>query len=164
MKKKLLDYVIIFLICFFIAPFLLYIILSSSLFNKYTLYFNKIIYLKLYMRLAFIGLFIFLLIKLFSYLLKILIERRPTFKAKLISIEKLDSKSLNMGIIKNEWDSTENYAVKFKHNDEIIDITISKENIKSDLTTDEHPYVEYQYIDLIKLFNKFLNIKVHTKK
>lgn len=164
MKKKLLDYVIIFLICFFIAPFLLYIILSSSLFDKYNLYFNKIIYLKLYIRLAFIGLIVFLGIKLVKYLLKILIKGRPIFKARLISIEKIDLKSSTLRIIKNEWDSTENYAVKFKHNDEIIDITISKEHIKSDLTTDEHPYVEYQYIDLIKLFNKFLNIKVHTKK
>ncbi|UZW15757.1 hypothetical protein OSC52_08035 [Clostridium pasteurianum] len=163
MKKKLLDYVIIFVICFFISPIILYIFLNSSFFNKYNLYFDTIVYIKMYYRLTFSGLFILSLIQLFNYLFKKLISRRPVVKANLISIEKICTMPTNFTIIK-DTECIENYIVKFKHNDEIIDITISKKNIKSDLTSDEKPYVEYQYIDLINLFNKFLNIKVHTKK
>lgn len=163
MKKKLLDYVIIFVICFFISPVILYIFLNSSFFNEYNLYFNIIVYIKMYYRLTFSGIFIFLLIKFFNYLFKKLIEKRPIVKANLISMEKICTIPENFIMIRNN-ECMENYIVKFKHNDEIIDITISKKDIKSDLTSDEKPYVEYQYIDLINLFNKFLNIKVHTKK
>ena len=164
MKKKLLDYIIIFVICFFMSPGILYFFLSSTFFNKYNLYFDTIIYIKLYFRLIFIGLFIFLLINFFKYVFKRLLDGRPVVKANLISIEKTCTIPSNLGLIKDYSICNENYTVKFKHNDEIIDITISKEDIKSDLKSGETPYVEYQYIDLINLFNKFLNIKVHTKK
>ncbi|MFT8315631.1 MAG: hypothetical protein ABF633_15480 [Clostridium sp.] len=164
MKKKLLDYITIFIICYIIAPGILYFFLNSSFFNKYNLYFNIIVYIKLYYRLAFIGLFILLLIKLSKYLLKKLVDGRPIVKANLISIEKTCTTPSNLKILKDDLQCTENYIVKFKHNDEIIDVTISKQDIKSDLNSGEKPYVEYQYIDLINLFNKFLNIKVHTKK
>lgn len=164
MKKKLLDYIIIFVICFFISPIILYFFLISTFFNKYNLYFNAIIYIKLYYTLAFIGLFILLLINLLKYLSKKLLDEIPVVKTNLISIEKTYTQPLNFRLIKNYSMSNENYTVKFIHNDKIMHISISKESIKSDLKSDEKPYVEYQYIDLINLFNKFLNIKVHTKK
>lgn len=163
MKKKLLDYVIIFVICFFISPIIFYLFLKSSFFNMYNLYFDAIIYIKMYYRLLFTGLTILLAVELSKYLLKKLIEKRPIEKANLISIEKICIMPSTFTIISNA-EYVENYIVKFKHNNEIIDVTISKKDIKSDLLSGEKPYVEYQHFDLINLFNKFLNIKVHTKK
>lgn len=129
----------------------------------YNLYFDAIIYIKMYYRLLFTGLTILLAVELSKYLLKKLIEKRPIEKANLISIEKICIMPSTFTIISNA-EYVENYIVKFKHNNEIIDVTISKKDIKSDLLSGEKPYVEYQHFDLINLFNKFLNIKVHTKK
>ncbi|WP_026882867.1 hypothetical protein [Clostridium akagii] len=164
MKKKLLDYVIILLLCFLVAPVALYFILSSSEFDIYNLYYAKTAYIEMYLKIALVGLLLFILVKLLNKILFRVLTSRPTEKAKLISIEKIDISSLGSSLpgVSNELE--EIYTIKFKHNNEIIDITISKENVKNDLSKEDSPYVEYQHINLIKIFNKFLNIKVHTKK
>lgn len=164
MKKKLLNYVIILSICFLIAPALLYFILNSSEFSKYNLYYDKSVYIGLYLKLTILGFLLFILMKAIGKLLFKILTNVPTEKAKLISIEKINIESFGITLSPDESNALEEiYSIKFKHNDEIIDITVSKESVKNDLTKEEYPYVEYQHINLIKIFNKFLNIKVHTK-
>ncbi len=164
MKKKLLDYVIILLLCFLVAPAAFYFILSSSEFNIYNLYYAKTAYIEMYLKIALAGLFLFVLVKLLNKILFRVLTSRPTEKAKLISIEKIDVSSIGLSLIGDSDGFDEIYNIKFKHNNKIIDITISKENVQNDLNKEDSPYVEYQHINLIKIFNKFLNIKVHTKK
>lgn len=164
MKKILLDYVIILLLCFLVAPAALYFILNSSAFDTYNLYYAKTAYIEMYLKIAAVGLVIFVLVKILNKILFRMLTSRPTEKAKLISIEKIDIGSLGLSLTGDSAKPEEIYNIKFKHNNEIIDITISKENVKKDLSKEDSPYVEYQHINLIRIFNKFLNIKVHTKK
>lgn len=165
LKKKIFDYTIIFSICFIVAPLLLYCFLASSLFDKYNLYFsNKFVYLYMYLIIATIGAITFILVKLSKYFIKNIVNTRPIIKAELISIEKVDIKALTLGILEVDPELEDVYDIKFKHNNEIIHTTISKHELKKDLVKDEHPYVEYQYFYLTNIFNKFHNIKVHTKK
>ena len=164
MKKKLLDYVIILLLCFLVAPAAFYFILNSSEFDTYNLYYAKTVYIEMYLKIALVGLFLFVLVKILNKILFRILTRRPTEKAKLISIEKIDISSLGLSLSGVSDKPEEIYNIKFKHNNKIIDITISKENVKNDLSKEDSPYVEYQHINLIRIFNKFLNIKVHTKK
>lgn len=118
----------------------------------------------MYLKIALAGLFLFVLVKLLNKILFRVLTSRPTEKAKLISIEKIDVSSIGLSLIGDSDGFDEIYNIKFKHNNKIIDITISKENVQNDLNKEDSPYVEYQHINLIKIFNKFLNIKVHTKK
>lgn len=165
MKKKIIDYTIIFSICFIAAPLLLYYFLNSSLFNKYNLYFNNTaVYLYIYIALASSGALVYILFKLIRFFIKNIVNARPIIKAELISIEKIDVKSISLGILEIDPELDDLYDIKFKHNDEIIHTTISKNDLKKDLVKDEHPYVEYQYFYLANIFSKFHNIKVHTKK
>jgi hypothetical protein len=164
LKKKLLDYIIILLICFLVAPVALYFALNSSEFSKFNLYYDKSVYIGLYLKLSILGLILFVLIKAIDKILFKMLTKIPTEKSKLISIEKINIESFGISLSHDESTTLEEiYSIKFKHNDEIIDITVSKESVKNDLTKEESPYVEYQHINLIKIFNKFLNIKVHTK-
>lgn len=165
MKKKIFDYIIIFSICFLAAPFLLYLLLNSSYFSAYNLYFeNRLVYLYMYICVAFFGFIIFTLVKTSAAFIKNILKSRPVIKAELISIEKAEFKPVKLGIIEIDAELDEDvYNIKFKHKNEIINATILKSDIRNDLVKDECPYVEYQSLYLLKFFNKFLNIKVHTK-
>ncbi|MDD3223592.1 MAG: hypothetical protein PHX70_02615 [Clostridium sp.] len=164
MKKKLFDYIIILVLCFLLAPALLYVLLSCSLFDKFNLYFNRLMYIKIYMYIALLGIIFSALMMLIKRIVYTSLKNSPKEKAKIISIKKIDIEKIGFILDDTTKELNEVYNVKFKHNDEIIDITVSKKDIKEDLKKEEHPYIEYQYIKFTKIFNKFLNIKVHTKK
>lgn len=164
LKKKIFDYIIIFSVCFLAAPVLLYLLLNSSLFSVYNLYFkNRLIYLYIYLSAAALGLFVFVLAKALVLFVKNILKTSPVIKAELISIEKAEIKPVKLGIIEIDAELEDVYTIKFKHKNEIINATILKSDIQKDLIKDECPYVEYQSFYLLRLFNKFLNIKVHTK-
>lgn len=164
MKRKLLNILLILGIFFFLAPFILYFILNSSLYNEYNLYYSKADYISFYYDLMFLLLFFSALFFIFKYIFMKVLKREPFVKAELLSIEKLNLSSQNTLSVPSTNNHDDIYNVKFKHKNEIILLTVTKDAIKKDLSTGEHPYVEYQYFDLMKIFNKFHNIKVHTKK
>lgn len=164
MKKKLLSYIIILLICFVASPAIFYFALSSSEFNSFNLYYDKTVYILLYLKIALFGLLLIVAAKVIDKLLFKILSNMPIKKSKLISIEKINIASLDINLPSETSASFEEiYSIKFKHNNKIIDLTISKDNLKNDLNKEDCPYVEYQYVNLIIFFNKFLNIKVHTK-
>ena len=162
MKKKLLDYMLILSIVFFVTPAVLYLILSSSLYNEYNLFYNKYFYIYAYYNLVFLCAILFIPVYIYKYIVKKLIKEEPIIKAELLSIEKIDAPVSKLTIMDNS-DTEDIYNVQFKHKNEIIHLTVYKDDIQKDLLKGEHPYVEYKYINMIKIFNKFHNIKVHTK-
>ncbi|WP_242874687.1 MULTISPECIES: hypothetical protein [Clostridium] len=118
----------------------------------------------MYFFVAIVGFIIFLLLRSSKSLLVYKLSKIPTIKSKVISITKLNEKSINLGILEIDVDSDDVYIVKFKHNNKVINKVIQKNDIKVDLQTNEEPYVEYKYWDLMHFFDKFHNITVHAKK
>lgn len=164
MKNKLLNSILIFFICFILGPVLLYAILKFTVFSYITYFFTKQYIIQMYFFTIIIGFVIFLILHSYKNLIIYKLSKIPTVKSKVISITKLNEKSINLGILEIDVDSDDVYIVKFKHNNKIINKAIQKNDIKIDLQTGEEPYVEYKYWDLMHFFDKFHNITVHAKK
>lgn len=164
MKNKLLNASLAFFISFILGPILLYVILKFTVFSYITYFFTKQYIIEMYLWVLILGFILFLILKSSRNFMIYKLSKIPTIKSKVISIKKLKEKSINLGILEIDVDSDDIYIVKFKHNNKTIDKIIQKNDIKSDLRTDEEPYVEYKYWDLMRFLDKFHNITVHTKK
>lgn len=164
MKNKIINSILILLICLVIAPGILYAILSTSSFEHIVYLIPKKSIIKMYLLISLLGLIIYVMLKCVKILILYRISKLPVMRSEIISIEKISEKSLNLGFIEIGYDSEDIYVVKFKHKNELINITIPKDDVEKDLSKNENPYIEYQYIKCISLFNKFKNIKVHTSK
>ncbi|MDP4143061.1 MAG: hypothetical protein Q8936_01075 [Bacillota bacterium] len=163
MRKKLLSFFLVLGICFFLTPLLLYTIINSNSFDEFNLFYSKEAYISAYYAICTLGLLLFYFSKAIHLLLRKVLNSSPIMTAELLSIEKTDIKSIDLGLLEVGIGFKESYTIKFKHKNKLIDITIPKEHIERDLTKEEHPYVEYQHVKLALLFSKFHNIKVHTK-
>ena len=161
MKNKLSNLALSFIIIFILSPYVLYFILSSSLYNEYNLYFDKYSYITAYFNLVLILLIFIFAFSLFKRFLLLLQKNNPTERAELISIEKISNDY--PALLNVDKANNYEYNVKFKHKNQVILLKVSKESIKRDLNANEPPYVEYQYFNLTSIFSKFHNIKVHTK-
>lgn len=164
MKNKIINTILILLICLLAAPVILYAVLSTSSFEHIVYLIPKKNIIKMYLFISSIGLIISMVLKHIKILILYRISKLPVIRSEIISIEKVSEKSLNLGFVEIGYDSEDIYVVKFKHKNELINITIPKDDVKKDLSKNENPYIEYQYIKCISFFNKFKNIKVHTKK
>lgn len=164
MKNKIITSILILLICLVAAPAILYAILSTSSFEHTVYLIPKKSIIKMYISISSIGLILYMMLKHIKILILYRISKLPIIRSEIISIEKVSEKSLNLGFIEIGYDSEDIYVVKFKHKNELINVTIGKDDVKKDLSKNENPYIEYQYIKCISFFNKFKNIKVHTKK
>lgn len=164
MKNKIINLIIILCICFLIAPLVLYCILGMSSFKNMLYLIPKAQIIKMYMIVSTIGLILYVSWKCTKKLLLHKLKLSPIIKSELISIEKLDQKSMSLGFMEIDIETEDIYIVKFKHKNKIIDTIIKKNDIKKDLSTNENPYVEYQCIKFVSFFSKIKNIKVHTSK
>lgn len=164
MKNKMLNTILTLLICLVAAPIILYAVLSTSSFEHIVYLIPKKSIVKMYILISFLGLILYMMLKYIKNLILYRISKLPVMRSEIISIEKVSEKSLNLGFIEIGYDSEDIYIVKFKHKNELINITIPKDDVKKDLSKNENPYIEYQYIKWISFFNKFKNIKVHTNK
>ena len=164
MKNKLLNNFLVFFICLILGPVLLYTILRFTVFSYITYFFTKQYIIQMYFCVTIMGFIIFLILRSSKNLIIYKLSKIPTIKSKVISITKLNEKSINLGILEIDVDSDDVYIVKFKHNNKVINKVIQKNDIKVDLQTNEEPYVEYKYWDLMHFFDKFHNITVHAKK
>lgn len=164
MKNKILTTILILLICLVAAPVILYAVLSTSSFEHIVYLIPKKSIVKMYISISLLGLIIYMMLKHIKSLILYRISKLPVIRSEIISIEKVSEKSLNLGFIEIGYDSEDIYVVKFKHKNELINVTIPKDDVKKDLSKNENPYIEYQYIKCISFFSKFKNIKVHTNK
>lgn len=164
MKNKVLSTILILLICLIAAPVVLYAILSTSSFEHIVYLIPKKSIVKMYIFINLLGLIVYIILKSIKNLILYKISKTPVMRSEIISIEKVSEKSINLGFIEIGYDSEDVYVVEFKHKNELIDITIPKDDVQKDLSKNENPYIEYQHIKFISLFNKFKNIKVHTNK
>ncbi|MFL0252278.1 hypothetical protein ACJDT4_17835 [Clostridium neuense] len=164
MKNKILNTILTLLICLIIAPIVLYGVLGTSSFEHIVYLIPKKNIVAMYIFVSILGIVIYTILKYAKNLILYKISKSPIMRSEIISIEKVSEKSLALGFIEIGYDSEDAYVVKFKHKNKLIDITIPKDDVQKDLPTNENPYIEYQYIKLISIFNKFKNIKVHTNK
>ncbi|MCR3760089.1 hypothetical protein [Clostridium felsineum] len=164
MKNKLLNAFLTFFISCVLGPVLLFILLKFTVFSYITYFFTARYIIKMYFGVLILGFITLLILKSSKNFMIYRLNKIPTIKTKVISIKKLKEKSINLGILEIDVDSDDIYIVKFKHNNKTIDKVIQKNDIKSDLKTDEEPYIEYKYWNLISFLDKFHNITVHTQK
>lgn len=164
MKNKVINIILTLFICFLAAPILLYLIIGTSYFQYMIYLIPKKLILSMYFTITTLGFILYILWKFLKNFILYKLNKSPIIKSELISIEKLNQKSLSLGFIEIGIEAEEAYMVKFKHRNKIIDTIIPKDDVEKDLPTDESPYVEYQYVRFINFFHKFKNIKVHTNK
>ncbi|MCD2346478.1 hypothetical protein [Clostridium guangxiense] len=164
MKNKILNIILTLLICIIIAPAILYALLSTSSFEHIVYLVPKKNIVTMYIFVSLLGLIIYKILTYIKNSILYRISKSPVIRSEIISIEKVSEKSLSLGFVEIGYDSEDVYVVKFKHKNQLINITIPKDDVEKDLPKNENPYIEYQYIKCIRLFNKFKNIKVHTNK